>query len=335
MNIKWPDNKDFAFTIFDDTDWSTIENVSSVYSLLADFGIRSTKSVWPIAGKRPTKIHGSTCADQDYLQWVLHLKNLGFEIALHNATYSTSCREETIEGLDCFHELFGHDPHSFANHTQCEENIYWGKYRLSGFNEKLYTLLQRGRHEGRGHVEGDPLFWGDLCKSRIKYVRNFVFSDINTLAACPFMPYFDPNRPLVNYWFASSEGPVLESFNHCLAEKNQDLLEKQGGACIMYTHFSKGFCHEGKVDKKFSELMERLSEKNGWFVPVYELLDYLLSLNGGHVITDRERSRLEHRWILDKIKTIRQRHHFRQQRHYIETLSALAHTIRQSGCPST
>ncbi len=300
--VKWPDDKDFAFTIFDDTDLSTTENVSGVYSLLAEFGIRSTKSVWPISGKRPAKIGGATCADRDYLQWVLHLKNLGFEVALHNASYSTSSREETIEGLSRFRELFGHDPCSFANHVQCDENIYWGKYRLSGLNATCYNLLQRGRHEGRGHIEGDPLFWGDLCKSRIKYVRNFVFSDINTLAACPFMPYFDPARPFVNYWFASSAGPTLESFNACVTEKNQDFLEKQGGACIMYTHFAKGFCHEGKVDTKFAELMRRLSGKNGWFVPVCELLNYLLSLNGGHVINDKERSQLEHRWILDKVK---------------------------------
>ena len=47
-------------------------------------------------------------------------------------------------------------------------------------------------------VEGSPLFWGDKCRDHIKYVRNFVFDDINTLAACPHMPYHDRARPLTH-----------------------------------------------------------------------------------------------------------------------------------------
>jgi hypothetical protein len=294
----------FAFTVFDDTDWSTIEKVADVYSFLADLGIRSTKSVWPLTGTRQGKIGGSTCDDPEYLRWVLHLQRLGFEIAFHNATLTTSYRAQTIAGLDRFRELFGHDPYSFANHTGCEENIYWGAYRLTGFNRKLYTLAQQRRKDwpSRGHLEGDPMFWGDVCRSRIKYVRNFTFANINTLACCPFMPYFDPSRPHVSSWFASSEGPQVGSFNSCLDERNQDLLEDQGGACIMYTHFAKGFRDHGKLDGRFVQLMTRLSRKNGWFVPVHSLLDFLLSVNGNHVITDKERAQLERRWLLHKLK---------------------------------
>lgn len=304
MRISWPDNKDFAFTIFDDTDWSTIANVADVYSLLTDLGIRSTKSVW-ISGKSPARIGGSTCADEDYLRWILELQQSGFEIGFHNAANSTSCRSETITALDRFRDLFGHDPYSFAHHTGCEENIYWGVNRLSGLNRRVYSLAQgrRGERPSHGHIEGDPLFWGDFCKARIKYVRNFVFGNINTLASCPFMPYHDPTKPFVNYWFASSEGPRIESFNKCLSERNQDLLEEQGGVCIMYTHFAKGFCRDDGLDRRFVELITRISKKNGWFAPVHQVLDHLLSLNGHHVISNKERTRLERRWLLHKITT--------------------------------
>jgi hypothetical protein len=47
--------------------------------------------------------------------------------------------------------------------------------------------------------------------------------------------------------------------------------------------------------------MERLARKNGWFVPVSTLLDYLLELNGGHVISEEERGRLERAWLSRKI----------------------------------
>lgn len=72
--INWPEGKDFAFTVFDDTDLSTIENVREVYSLLTDYGFRTTKSVWPIRGNKEPRIGGSTCEDQDYLEWIINLK---------------------------------------------------------------------------------------------------------------------------------------------------------------------------------------------------------------------------------------------------------------------
>ena len=67
------------------------------------------------------------------------------------------------------------------------------------------------------------------------------FPEINTLRACPIMPYHDPQRPFVNQWYASSEGANCASFNAMLTEAAQDRLEAEGGACIMYTHFGHGF----------------------------------------------------------------------------------------------
>lgn len=49
-HIPWPDGKRFAFTIFDDTDHQTLENVPPVYDFLSDLGLRTTKSVWPLKG---------------------------------------------------------------------------------------------------------------------------------------------------------------------------------------------------------------------------------------------------------------------------------------------
>ena len=46
---RWPEDKGFAFTIFDDTDYQTAENTREVYSFLADLGLKTTKSIWPIA----------------------------------------------------------------------------------------------------------------------------------------------------------------------------------------------------------------------------------------------------------------------------------------------
>ncbi len=303
--ITWPDTKKFAFTIFDDTDYATMKNVPEVYAFLKDLGYRTTKSVWPIRGSGTPICGGDTCEDREYLEWILKLKSAGFEIGYHLATYHTSTRDETRKGLDRFRELFGEDPLAMANHSGCRENLYWGSARLTGLYRTAYNTLTRYRFNKkfRGHIEGDELFWGDLCRERIRYVRNFVYPDINTLKACPVMPYHDPDRPYVNQWFASSEGPKLESFLACLSETNQDRLESEGGACIMYTHLASGFFVDGKLNARFCELMTRLSRKDGWFMPVSTLLDYVVQKRGAHTITPSERAQLERRWLRHKLFT--------------------------------
>lgn len=303
--IEWPGGKDFAFTIFDDPDHDTVENVAAIYPFLGDLGLRTTKAVWPIRGNGTPKVGGATCEDEQYLKWILSLKEQGFEIALHNVTHHTSTREQTARGLDTFYRLFGQDLYSMVNHSGCDENIYWGRARLTGVQRLVYDLLHLwpigNNVPSYGHVEYSSLFWGDLCRAKIKYVRNFVFGDINTLKACPVMPYHDPDRPYVNSWFAASEGARVESFNETMSEDNQERLAREGGACIMYTHFASGFLEDGRINKRFKVLMERLSRANGWFVPAHTLLDFILQTRGHHRITQAERSDLERRWLWHKL----------------------------------
>lgn len=302
--IIWPGNKKFAFSVFDDTDLATVENIRDVYLMLADLGFKTTKSVWPLKGPRKPAIGGSTCEDGQYLDFMLKLKARGFEIGFHNATYHSSTRSETLRALERFRELFGHYPLTMANHADCRESIYWGDYRLTGINKAVYNMLLRNRHKEifRGAVEGDEHFWGDACKEKVKYVRNFVFLETNTLKACPFMPYHDPLRPYVNYWFASSEGPAVETFNERISERNIDRLEEEGGACIMYTHFGKDFYSGGRINPRFEFLLKRMAKKDVWSVPVGVLLDFLLAANSNHEISGRERAEMERRWLWSKIR---------------------------------
>jgi hypothetical protein len=301
--LTWPDNKRFAFTVFDDTDSQTRANGEPVYRLMEDLGFRTTKSVWPSAPTGTPSDPGSTCADPDYRAWVQGLARRGFEIGFHGATSHTSSRAATMAGLDQFATYFGGYPRSMANHYFNDEGIYFGEARVSGAYRTVYNLLTRYRRQHYlGHVESDPLFWGDICRERIQYVRNFAFADINTLAACPWMPYHDPDRPYVNRWFASTEGATISGFLERLAEANQDRLEAEGGCCIIYTHFGLGFCPDGSLNARFVELMQGLSRRKGWFVPVSTLLDYIESQRGAVVLTGSARRQLERRWLWHKVR---------------------------------
>jgi hypothetical protein len=301
----WPNGKQFAFTIFDDSDLQTVANGAPVYEFLTGLGMRITKSVWPLEPDGEPQVGGESCQSPVYLEWARSLQREGHEIALHNVASSTSSRGRTMRGLDSFHRFFGHDPRSLVNHFENREGIYHGEARVTGWRRTFYNVLTRGRrrHSFEGHVPESPLFWGDLCRERITYVRNFVYRDINTLAACPYAPYHDPLKPFVRQWFASAEGGKPESFVKTLSERNQDRLERAGGLCIMYTHLGAGFYRSGRLDPGFERVMRGMAQRNGWFAPVSTILDHMRATQGEWELTDAERRLLERRWLADKVRS--------------------------------
>ncbi len=301
--MRWPDGKRFAFTIFDDPDAQTVENGKRVYGLLAELGFKTTRGVWPGAAVRTPNSNGATCEDAEYRRHTRSLQAAGFEVGYHNHTKHSSTRDEIIAGLDRFHDYFGHDPIAMANHYNADA-MYWGPARLTPPIRSFYVAATAGRNNGRhfGHVHGHPSYWGDVCRARVRYCRNFVFSDINTLQACPWMPYHDATKPLVNAWYASTEGANASRFLGTVSEANQDRLEAQGGACIMYTHFGHGYVDDrGVLSPRFVSLMRRLSAKGGWFVPVSTLLDYLRAQQSVAEFGTPERRQLEKRWLWEKL----------------------------------
>jgi hypothetical protein len=228
--IVWPNGKKFAFTIIDDTDVSTVENTRGIYDLLAENGLLTTKTVWSLRAAGRAVTGGLSLEDPQYRDWILDLKERGFEIGLHGVSDGSSLRERVIRGLDYFRDAIGEDPSIYVNHVGQAEAIYWGPERLDPPVRWIYQAYRKSRKAQRfeGVDESSPYFWGDICKKRTKYVRNFVFSDINTLKMDPLMPYHDPRRPFVQYWFSSSYGSNFEAFCELLSEKEPGPAGRRG-----------------------------------------------------------------------------------------------------------
>ena len=108
--IIWPEGKKFAFTVFDDSDLTSLQNGPLVYDFLYDVGIITTKSVWILQEFEIPIVGGSNCQDRDYLKWVQNIQAKGFEIALHNVSAGSTKRENIIKGLDLFKQYFGQYP---------------------------------------------------------------------------------------------------------------------------------------------------------------------------------------------------------------------------------
>ncbi len=299
---RFPGNKKFALSIFDDTDLSTVENVGPVYRLLAELGMRTTKSVWPLASSANARLGGASLQEPEYLRFVLDLRDQGFEIALHNVRNAASTHEEIRFGLEEFRRLIGYYPRSQANHSNNRDNLYWGPARFSTRASSLCRMATITKSRVfEGHLPESKYFWGDLCKEHITYVRNLVFRDINTQQVNPSMPYHEPGKPFVNAWFSSADGCDRNTFCKLLSETNVERLEEQGGVCIVYTHFASGFASNGRVHDDVEAILRRLAEKDGWFVPVSDLLDSLHEQRRSLSISPAEIAAMERRWLSDRV----------------------------------
>lgn len=303
--MQFPDDKRFAFTILDDTDDSTLENVAPVYRLFEELGFRTTKTVWPLDCPEGSRLYfaADTLERPDYLAFVQRLEAAGFEIASHGATMESSPRARTERALGVLARHFRHPVRLYANHGQNRENLYWGARRFQF--PILRTLLSRLRPgvPSDGAEPGTDHFWGDLCRERFDYVRNFTFSDLDMLRRNPEMPYRLRSTPYVPLWFSTTDAPDVRVFNQRVDRAGLEQLERQGGACIVSTHLGKGFTRDGRLDPSFEGTMRWLATRPGWFVPVSTLLDHLRA--GGpedRTLSRSAHARLEASFLLDQLK---------------------------------
>jgi len=276
----FPENKQFAFTILDDTDDSTVENVKPVYDLLDSLGMKTTKTVWAsdCPEGSPAFSSGQTLQDEAYLKFVHGLNDRGFELAWHGATMESSKRARTEKALEFFNREFGYYPVLHCNHANNRENIYWGDKRYSNLLlQQVTRFIKRKKTRFCGEDENSPYFWGDLCKQHFRYVRNFTFPKLNILKIDSAMPCHVSKKPYVNYWFSTTDAPSVDQFSTCLTPNNIDRLVAEGGICIISTHLGKRFTANGNVDRRIVDSLEYLAKYNGWFVPVSDILDFMLA----------------------------------------------------------
>jgi hypothetical protein len=310
--LKFPGGKRFAFTILDDTDVATVANVKPIYRLLERLGMRTTKTVWPVACPEGSRNFGTsqTLEDPEYLAFVLDLQDRGFELTWHGATMESSERARTLAGLERFRELTGHYPRIHANHAENRENLYWGAGRIdSPILKFLFSHLAHPSDYFVGDRENSPYWWGDLCARHIEYARNLTFADLNLPAINPSMPYHDPSRPLVRLWFSCADAENAPAFADLLHPRRQQELEAAGGFSIVATHLGKGFVRNSEVHPQVQERLEMLAQRPGWFPTVGELLDWLRDRRVGDTLPAGEWRRMQWRWARDlMMRKWKQRH---------------------------
>lgn len=299
--VEFPDGRTFGFTIVDDTDQSTLRNVEPVYELLEELGFRTTKTVWTLPSDTFDLNFGESMRDPEYRDFVLGLRDDGFEIATHGSRGGSSRREEIFPAMDELTEVVGYRPRMHINHAANRDNVYWGPAKLTFGPYRWLYLATPKKTPYEGHIEGGDWFWGDYVQDNVDYVVNFSFRDINLLNVNPKIPYHIPSKPYVNYWFHSSDAADINSFLDLLSPENLDQLEREGGVSIVYTHFGFGFVQNGQLHPQLRERLTDLASRPGWFVPASEMLDHLKDQGRGGELTLRETIRLETIWLWERV----------------------------------
>ena len=276
MKLKLPNNKKFIFTIIDDTDDCFYEKIEPVYDLINKSGLKTTKTVWVYPVKDHERSKGHSLRDEHYRNFIIELKNNGFEIGLHNVGSGDYKRKDIINGLNEFKKILGEYPKIHVNHSYNKDNIYCGPKRFSFPFNFLVKFFYSGYKNFSGEIVGSPFFWADKHKKYIKYSRNYEIDNINTLKVNPYMPYRDLKyQKYCNSWYSSTFAPNQWIFNKIVTKKSIDRLENEGGVCILYTHLGY-FNKNNVINEGFRNMISYIGQKKtGLFIPVSETLDIL------------------------------------------------------------
>lgn len=307
-NLTYPSGAEFAFTILDDTDDTTVTNGRPVYDFLNELGMRTTKTVWAFdtpPENRGPYFAGETLSSPEYLEWIHELVNKNFEIAFHNATMGTSTRKDTIRALDLIEAEFGHKIRLHCNHGQNLENLHWGADRYSSnIIRTAFSFAEKFRSYPRfeGNNPESPYYWSDVADERLTYMRAFAFRRLDGRDTPPGRPYLDLKKQNNILFFNTADAPDVSAFNNLVHRDSINKLRKKNGWAIISTHLGKGFYQDNKLNLEFKENMEYLASLPGHFIPVSQLLDFLRNETGGSEISKLERVNMEYTHVLDRIK---------------------------------
>jgi hypothetical protein len=305
--MRFPDGRRFAFSILDDTDVSTLENVKPLYERLRVLGFRTTKTVWPLDCPEGSRRYfaADTLQRPEYLAFVRELAAAGFEIASHGATMESSRRERTERGIAFLEREFGRCPRLHANHGENREDVYWGPERF-GTPILRWVAARAGGESPPGHYVGEressEYFWGDLCRRHFDYVRNFTFDRLNLLSFDPATPYRLEGTPYVKFWFSTTDAPDAGDFRRLVTRDAIDRLEAEEGVCIVSTHLGKGFVSDGRIDAAVDDVLAYIASRPGWLAPVSEILDHLRQGTEDRTLGRAARFRLELRYLRDRAR---------------------------------
>ncbi len=283
VRLIWPPAPFAAgFTIVDDTDAATREQVVAVYDFLTERNFRITKTVWAFAPEEKcgipalpdSTLRGVTLEDGEYARYCRELVAGGFEVCLHGASAGNNDRSRQQAALKLIRSEYG-DPGAFICHSKNADNLYWEE-KVTALQPFRFLLGRYSKHQCSGEIPGTKYFWGDLCREQVRYIRLLRTRNTNTLAANPSMPYHDPAKPFVRYWFSATK----RSLRDCATEEALGRLRRESGLTVLYQYLHRyADPRTLALNPDLVEAVDRITERGDILVaPVSTVLARLQSM---------------------------------------------------------
>ena len=303
--VHLPDGGKFAFTILDHPETAAVSAVRGMYDLLDEFGIRVSRAVWSFGSADSGRYDSrGSLEDSEQLEFALELQSRGHEICWAGASRGANRRERTIEGLERFREVFGQYPRLYVNSSTNRESLYWGSDRID--QPLLKAVAQRAAPTPigyyLGHVDESAFWWGDVCRQHIDYVLNLTFEEVNVRRINPGLPYHDPLRPWVRWWFSATEVDNGGEFNQLLRPDRLERLVREAGCCIISTKLARGYLRDPQGERLTRRRVDSLVKAGGWFATASALLDHYRAHGAGEVLSESEWDNMQRRFTRDLVR---------------------------------
>ena len=273
-----------GFTITDDTDAATLEQVKIVYDFLLSKNVRVTKTVWSfkpsdncgIPAIPDSALRGITLENPEYRTYCLKLADAGFEISLHGASAGNNLREQTLAAINML-KAVGIKSSTFICHSKNADNIYWEEKATNIFPFNLLLKLY-SKNRCSGEDKQSPYFWGDICRQHISQIRLMRTRNVNTLKINPSMPYYEPEKPYVNGWFSATK----RSLKDCANQQNLAILKQENGLTVLYQYLHRYVDPQTlQLQPGFIQSIENLtSDKEIYLAPVNTMMERLRDIQG-------------------------------------------------------
>jgi hypothetical protein len=301
----FPEGYTFGFTIIHDADCAYSRRLAPLFEAFDEFGFKLTVTAfvfwadWANNGaiwrewKEAERDGGDFFApkavplvDDKEREFYVELANRGHEIGIHTPSDTSDTRHDIVRAFEFFKEVFGHYPKVYTEHSGSTnkeaqanegskpESIYYNADLLNDYGPWVW-------------IDDE---WG------IPHNRHAQFYDILAVNGSPFNKVAEMKYGIAKGFLRSGkwrEGDG-DGFLAGYSDENIDLLEKNRGLALVYTHLDKKWLDSGTRQMRgaIKDQLRYLASKNGWFVPASTILDRAQAIQKVKVYPDETSLRI-------------------------------------------
>lgn len=288
----YPNGHNFAFTIIHDADSAYSQRLAPLFEVFDKLGLKITATLftfwadwarkgkvwseWNALGKGEDRFFvpiGVPLEDEKEAEFYKFLALRGHEIGMHTPSDTSDTREELIRAYKYFKKVFGHYPKVYVEHSN-RSNKEDQSNEGANPESNYYSTDLLNFYKSWIWVDGP----GALPNKKHKK-----FYDILAVNGSPFSKFALDQYGIAKGFvrtgkWKNSNG---DGFLDWYTQKNIDILSKERGLALVYTHLNYKWLDPKtrRMRKSIKNRLKYLVSKDGWFVPASKILDRFYAID--------------------------------------------------------